>query len=154
MNHLPIRIGILSTGRMGKALLTALENHPQCTLSLPGTRENLGPLFEFSDVVIDFTTPEALSTHIDFSLKHKKPLVVGTTGLGFPHKRLLSSASSQIPLVVSSNMSIGITLLANFIEKAAHFLDEGYDIEISELHHRHKKRCSFRYIPHAGPSCG
>jgi 4-hydroxy-tetrahydrodipicolinate reductase len=140
MNHPTVRVGILgSTGRMGKALLAALENHSQCKLSLAGTRENSSLLFEASDVVIDFTTPEALPTHIEFGLKHKKPLVVGTTGLGLPHKSMLSSASSEIPLVVSSNMSIGITLLANFIEKAAYFLDEGYDIEISELHHRHKK---------------
>jgi len=134
------RVGILgSTGRMGQALLKALENHPQCTLGLAGTRQNPDAVFEASDVAIDFTMPEALAPHIHSSLKHNKPLVVGTTGLQPQHTALLSSASSKIPVVVAPNMSIGITLLAHFIEKAAHFLDEAYDIEIGELHHRHKK---------------
>lgn len=133
-------VGVLgSTGRMGQAILDALENHPRCALSIAGTRENLESLFEASDVVIDFTAPEALSTHLDLSLKHNKPLVIGTTGLQSHHKLICSSASSKIPLVVSSNMSIGIALLTSLVEKAAHFLDESYDIEIAELHHRHKK---------------
>jgi len=135
-----IRVGILgSTGRMGQALLKVLENHPLCTLGLAGTRHNLDAVFEASDVVIDFTMPEALVTHVHSSLKYTKPLVVGTTGLQPHHVALLATASSKIPLVVASNMSIGVTLLAHFIEKAAHFLDETYDIEIYELHHRHKK---------------
>ncbi len=135
-----IYVGVLgSTGRMGRAILEALENHPRCVLSMAGTRENLEPLFKTSDVVVDFTTPEALTAHIDLSLKYSKPLVIGTTGLHPHHKLIFSSASSKIPLVVSSNMSMGIALLTSFVEKAAHFLDESYDIEIMEVHHRHKK---------------
>jgi 4-hydroxy-tetrahydrodipicolinate reductase len=52
---------------------------------------------------------------------------------------LFSSAATKIPLVVSSNMSIGIALLTSFVEKSASFLNESYDIEIAEIHHRHKK---------------
>lgn len=135
-----ISVGILgSRGRMGQVLVKMLEDHPRCQLSVAGTRENVGSLFKSSDVVIDFTTANALSTHVNLSLNHKKPLVVGTTGLGPHHKQLFSSAATQIPLVVSSNMSIGITLLSSFIQKAGRLLDESYDIEIAELHHRHKK---------------
>jgi 4-hydroxy-tetrahydrodipicolinate reductase len=133
-------VGVLgSNGRMGQALLGALENHPRCSLSIAGTRNNTGSLFEGSDVVIDFTTPDALSTHVDLSITHKIPIIVGTTGLTNPHKKLLTSAATKIPLVVASNMSIGMTLLNNLVQKAAHLLDDSYDIEISELHHRHKK---------------
>lgn len=135
-----INIGVLgSTGRMGQAILEALGNHPRCTLSAPGSRDHAGRLFEASDVVIDFTSPDALSTHVNLGLKHKKPLVIGTTGLLPHHHQLTSSAATQIPLVVASNMSLGITLLTSFVEKAARYLDETYDVEIAELHHRHKK---------------
>jgi len=135
-----IYVGVLgSSGRMGQAIVEALENHPRCTLSVLGTRNNTDHLFEVSDVVIDFTSPEALSTHTNLGLKYQKPLVVGTTGLLPHHHQLTSSAATDIPLVVASNMSPGIALLRNFVEKAAHYLDETYDIEIAEMHHRHKK---------------
>lgn len=135
-----IHVGVLgSSGRMGQAILQALQNHPRCTLSVSGTRDNSDQLFKVSDVVIDFTSPESLEAHLNLSLDSKKPLVVGTTGLLPHHHQLTSSAATQIPLVVASNMSLGITLLRNFVEKAAHYLDETYDIEITELHHRHKK---------------
>lgn len=135
-----INIGVLgSSGRMGQAILEALKNHPRCRLSAPGNRDNADHLFQISDVVIDFTSPDALPTHVTLGLKHQKPLVIGTTGLQSQHHQLTSSAAAQIPLIVASNMSLGVTLLANLVEKAAHYLDETYDIEISELHHRHKK---------------
>jgi 4-hydroxy-tetrahydrodipicolinate reductase len=135
-----IQVGVLgSSGRMGQAILGALQNHPRCILSISGTRYNTNQLFKVSDVVIDFTSPEALETHLNLSLGYKKPLIVGTTGLLPHHHQLTTSAATQIPLVVASNMSPGIALLRNFVEKTAHCLDEAYDIEITELHHRHKK---------------
>jgi 4-hydroxy-tetrahydrodipicolinate reductase len=135
-----IHVGVLgSSGRMGQAIVEALKNHPHCTLSVSGTRDNTEQLFKGSDVIIDFTSPEALETHLNLSLDYKKPLVVGTTGLLPPHHQLTSSAAALIPLVVAANMSPGIALLRNFVEKAAHYLNETYDIEITELHHRHKK---------------
>lgn len=135
-----IYVGVLgSQGRMGQAILGVLENHPSCNLSIAGTRENVEPLFEASDVVIDFTSPDALSNHLNLALIHKKPLVIGTTGLQTHHENLLTSTARKIPLIVASNMSVGISILSNFVEIAARLLDESYDIEISELHHRHKK---------------
>jgi 4-hydroxy-tetrahydrodipicolinate reductase len=135
-----IHIGVLgSSGRMGRAILEALDANPRCELSHAGTRNNVDSLFKESDVVIDFTSPEALSNHVSLSLNHKKPLVIGTTGLKDNHNGLIMSASSQIPVVIAPNMSIGMTLLSTMVERAASFLDETYDIEIAELHHRHKK---------------
>lgn len=124
---------------MGKTLVNVLKNHPRCVLSIPGDRSNTACLFENSDAIIDFTSPDALSPHVTLGLTYKKPLVIGTTGLLPHHHQLISSATSQIPIVVDSNMSPGIALLAGFIEKTALYLDETYDIEISETHHRHKK---------------
>lgn len=135
-----IYVGVLgSTGRMGQTILNTLENHPRCSLSVAGNRENTSSLFEQSDVIIDFTSPETLSTHINLALQFKKPLVIGTTGFQQNHENILSAAASKIPMVVAANMSIGITLLSNLVQQAAHLLDETYDIEISEIHHRHKK---------------
>src|SRR4051812_48120735 len=107
-----IEVGILgSNGRMGQALVGELQNHPRCRLSLAGTRENMEPLFQGSDVVIDFTAPDALPIHLDLSLAHKKPMVIGTTGLDSAHRQNVSSAIAHIPIVFSPNMSVGITLL-------------------------------------------
>src|SRR4051812_43036973 len=97
-----VHVGVLgSTGRMGQAILVALGSHPRCRLSIAGTRNNLANVFENSDVVIDFTTADALVPHLDFSLSYKKPLVIGTTGLTPDHDRCLSQAAATIPLVVS-----------------------------------------------------
>lgn len=135
-----IYVGVLgSQGRMGKALLEALEHHPKCSLSIAGTRDNTTSVFEKSHVVIDFTSSDPLSNHIDLAISHNKPIVIGTTGLQLQHEKLISSAATKIPLVVASNMSIGMTILNSLVQKTASLLNETYDIEITELHHRDKK---------------
>jgi 4-hydroxy-tetrahydrodipicolinate reductase len=135
-----IAVGVLgSAGQMGRAILAALEAHSRCRLSVAGTRLNGVEVFQTSDVVIDFTTPDALIPHADFGRRFHKPLVIGTTGLTAEHTAHLQEAAKTIPLVVSPNMSIAVTLLANLVRQAAETLDKSYDIEISELHHRYKK---------------
>jgi 4-hydroxy-tetrahydrodipicolinate reductase len=135
-----IAVGVLgATGRMGQSILAALGAHPRCRLSVAGTRLNGGEVFQNSDVVIDFTTPDALIPHADFSRRFRKPLVIGTTGLTAEHEAYLHEVAKTVPLVVSPNMSIAVILLANLVRQAAEILDESYDIEISELHHRYKK---------------
>lgn len=135
-----IQVGVLgSTGRMGQEIIALLENHATCQLSAAGTRKNASSLFPLSDVLIDFTSPEALPLHLDLSLQHKNPLVVGTTGLTTHHHQLISTAAKHIPLFVSANMSFGIALLKQLTQKTAEILDNSFDIEISEIHHRHKK---------------
>ncbi len=135
-----IYVGVLgSTGRMGQTILNALQNHPRCRLSIAGRRDNVSSLFEQSDVIIDFTSPESLSTYINLAITLKKPLVIGTTGFQPKDEKTLSKAALKIPMVVAANMSVGITLLSNLVQQSANLLDETYDIEISEIHHRHKK---------------
>jgi 4-hydroxy-tetrahydrodipicolinate reductase len=135
-----IAVGVLgSTGRMGQAILAALEAHPRCQLSVAGTRLNAREVFQDSDAVINFTTPDALISHLDLSRRFHKPLVIGSTGLTVEHEAYLHEAAKTVPLVVSPNMSIAVTLLTNLVRQAAEILDESYDIEISELHHRYKK---------------
>ncbi|MBM3467945.1 MAG: 4-hydroxy-tetrahydrodipicolinate reductase [Alphaproteobacteria bacterium] len=137
-----INVGVLGiTGRMGKTMVDALENHPRCRLSEPNpsAREDLTSLFEKSEVVVDFTSAAALANHISLSLNQKKPLVIGTSGLQASHHQLISEAAKHIPLVIAPNTSVGITLLVSLVYKVAGLLDENYDIEITDVHHRYKK---------------
>ena len=94
---------------------------------------------EAADALIDFTHPTTLDKHLQAVLKNKTAYVVGTTGLTDKHIALLKAASRKIPVVQSPNMSIGVNLLFKIAEITAKALDEDYDIEIVEAHHRMKK---------------
>lgn len=92
-----------------------------------------------ADVVIDFTAPEATAEHARICADRGKALVVGTTGLSPEQKGELLGLSARIPMVVAPNMSVGVNLLLRLAAEAARVLGEGYDVEIVEAHHRHKK---------------
>jgi 4-hydroxy-tetrahydrodipicolinate reductase len=89
-------------------------------------------------VLIDFSSPQALPAHLDIAVGRGIPLVVGTTGLDDTHQTLLDDAASRIPLLQSANMSLGVNLLAHLVQQAASKLGPDWDIEIVEMHHRHK----------------
>lgn len=92
-----------------------------------------------ADVIIDFTHPSSLDLHIAAAIKNKTGLVVGTTGLAETHRKKLKVASKKIAIVQSPNISVGLNLLFKLTELAATVLDESYDMEISEIHHKLKK---------------
>ncbi len=92
-----------------------------------------------SDVVIDFSASANLKEVISSCLKFNKPVVVGVTGLTDAQKVELRSASGSIPVLFSPNMSIGVNLLFKLVELAAGVLQDEFDIEILDIHHRHKK---------------
>ncbi len=91
------------------------------------------------DVLIDFTHPSATLTHLKAALDSGANLVVGTTGLSDDLIRELEKASKKIGIVQSPNMSLGVNLLFDLVRQAASILDDSYDAEIVEVHHRHKK---------------
>lgn len=95
-------------------------------------------LFENSDTIIDFSSPQGTKSLLEFALNSPKPLVIGTTGLDDATNSLLSEVSKKMPIFYSTNMSLGVALLNRLIFDAARILD-GFDIEILEMHHRHKK---------------
>ncbi len=105
-----------------------------------GIPVSAGPeaVFAACDVVIDFTTPEATARHAALAVEHRTALVIGTTGLPAAFEAELAVASSHIALVVAPNMSLGVNLLLGLVEKVARTLDESFDIEVLEMHHRHK----------------
>lgn len=92
-----------------------------------------------SQVLIDFTHPSAADEHLEVALRFKIGLVLGTTGLSEKTLAALKKVSTQIPVLQSPNMSTGVNILFELVTKAAEILDERYDIEVSETHHKMKK---------------
>ncbi len=90
-------------------------------------------------VLIDFSSPAGTPAALEAAKKAGWGLVVGTTGLDAPTHEALRAASKKIPVVLSSNMSVGVNLLLTLVAQAAKSLGKDYDIEITEAHHRHKK---------------
>jgi 4-hydroxy-tetrahydrodipicolinate reductase len=90
------------------------------------------------DIVIDFSLPQACEMLLETAMKNPKPLVIGTTGLNTHQINLLKQASELMPVLYATNMSLGVALLNKLVYQASAAL-EGFDIEIVEMHHRHKK---------------
>jgi 4-hydroxy-tetrahydrodipicolinate reductase len=92
-----------------------------------------------TDVIIDFSTPEAADKTIEYCMSKDTALVLGTTGLSDSQKAKVKAASKKVPIIYGTNMSVGMNVLFNLIGKVATILGEEYDIEIVEQHHRFKK---------------
>ena len=133
-------IGIIgSAGRMGMAILAEIGARG---LTLAGGVDrhegDLAKLVPDSDVLIDFSSPMALAATLDACAGAGKPIVIGTTGLEAEHHRLIDEAARTIPVLQTGNTSLGVNLLAALVEEAARRLPDDWDIEIVEMHHRHK----------------
>ena len=95
-------------------------------------------VFETAQVVIDFTVPTASVVHADLAAARGVAMVLGTTGLSAEDGARIRAAAARAPIMWADNMSVGVTLLAELVERVARTLDPAYDIEIVEMHHRHK----------------
>ena len=147
-------------GRMGRALVEAVQESPDTVLAGATVRDGsqfvdadvgaiagLGVtgvlattvLDDSCDVIIDFTSVDALEANLQLATQLRRPLVVGTTGLSEAQKRLLSEAARQIPIVFAPNMSVGVNVLIDIVSRVAGLLGDDYDVEIIETHHRFKK---------------
>jgi 4-hydroxy-tetrahydrodipicolinate reductase len=158
-----MKIGIVGCGgRMGRMLIRQVLDTDGCELTAGSERpdspligEDMGaligvpaigaavepdpaPVFQRADAVIDFTLPEATERHADLARAHGTALVIGTTGLQDNHLAALEEAAAAAVVVKAPNFSIGVNLLFALTEKVAALLGEDYDVEIVELHHRHK----------------
>lgn len=101
--------------------------------------DNLSSLMEQGEVLIDFSAPESTLEHLRTVVRHRRAIVIGTTGFSSVQLEELKSLALQIPCVLSPNMSVGINLICKVIGEMARTLGEDYDIEIIEAHHRLKK---------------
>jgi len=129
-----------SKGRMGKALVACAPNFRE--LEIVGQidqGDDLGAVIDRGDAVVDFSSHTATTGVAEVCAKHKKALVIGTTGhtdTGTFEVRLLKA---QIPIVWASNFSTGVNTLFWLTRKAAEILGPDFDLEIIEMHHRLKK---------------
>jgi 4-hydroxy-tetrahydrodipicolinate reductase len=82
--------------------------------------------------------PAALKTNIAACVAAGKPLLIGTTGLAAAHHEIIDEAAKSIAVLQTGNTSLGVNLLAALVREAAQRLGDDWDIEIVEMHHRHK----------------
>jgi 4-hydroxy-tetrahydrodipicolinate reductase len=160
---MPVRIAIAGAGgRMGRMLIEAVLADPQAQLvaaldqpGSPAIGQDAGAalgrvtgvavsgdaataLAGGVDVLIDFTRPEGTMAHLALARRHGVKLVVGTTGFTPEQKAAIGAAAQDIGIVFAPNMSVGVNVLVKLVEAAAAALDDRYDAEVYEVHHRHK----------------
>lgn len=107
------------------------------SLGIKAGSDALG-LFRVADAVIDFSAPAASVGHAKIAAATGKALVIGTTGLDAAQESALKQAARKAPILWAPNMSVGVNLLLELVREAAAQLGPDYDIEILEMHHRHK----------------
>ena len=90
-------------------------------------------------VVVDFTSPEASLATAGAAARHGNPVVVGTTGFSPEQRRELEEYAAASPVFWSPNMSVGINVLLKVLPELTRLLGDSYDVDIVELHHKHKK---------------
>lgn len=161
----PVRIGITgAAGRMGRMVIQTVLDAADGSVALHGAIASEGSaaigqdagllagrpacgiivsddpvqLFATADAVIDFTRPEASVRFSALAAQGKAVLVTGTTGFSAEQLAALGRAARHTPVIQSFNMSLGVNLLAALVRQAARALDAGWDIEVVEMHHRHK----------------
>jgi 4-hydroxy-tetrahydrodipicolinate reductase len=158
-----LRIAIAgASGRMGRMLIEAVLADPQARLAAaldvpgsPALGQDAGAplgrstgvavradadaaLAQGVDVLIDFTRPEGTLAHLALAQRHGVCVVIGTTGFTPEQKAAIGAAAQRVGVVFAPNMSVGVNVLAKLVEAAAAALDERYDAEVWEMHHRHK----------------
>jgi 4-hydroxy-tetrahydrodipicolinate reductase len=101
--------------------------------------DKLSDIISGCDVIIDFTSTASTLQHLKLAAENKKAMVIGTTGFEKEQIEIIKKASSEIPVVLAPNMSVGVNLLLKVLHDVARTLGDDYDIEIVEAHHRLKK---------------
>ena len=129
-----------SRGRMGQALIACAARNP--ALQVVGTvdvGDNLETFLPDASAVIDFTLHDATLNVARVCAKWSMPLVIGTTGHTDDEKAAIRQACAPIPVVWATNFSTGVNTLFWLTRKAAEILGPNFDLEVVEMHHRHKK---------------
>ena len=150
-----------SGGRMGRTLIEAVLAAPDAELAAalehPGSPfigKDAGELLGSpcgvaisadidaalgkADCLIDFTRPEGTLQHLAACLRLGVHLVIGTTGFSVEQKQAIEEAARDIPIVFAPNMAVGVNAVFKLLDVAARILNQGYDVEVIEAHHRHK----------------
>ena len=158
----PVRVAVAgASGRMGRMLIEALAAADDLALSgaldVPGSPAIGQDACAFSgkhsgvpvtaelrsglagaQVLIDFTRPEGTMAHLALCRELGVNAVIGTTGFSTEQKAQIAEHAKHIAIMMAPNMSVGVNVVLRLLDVAARALNEGYDIEIIEAHHRHK----------------
>ena len=130
-----------AAGRMGKMLTALADAEPElevvAKVDVADGFDKTWP--EGTEAVIDFSFHSAVPGFIAAAAAQAVAYILGTTGLAPDEQAAVDEAARRIPVVQSGNYSLGVNLLLNLVEKAAKALGPGYDVEVVEMHHRHKK---------------
>ena len=133
------RIGIIgSEGRMGQALVQAIEAAGHELAGGADKGEDVAGLADRSDALLDFSAPGALESNLHAAIGAGVPILVGTTGLEDSHQTAIDNAARVVPVLQTGNTSLGVTLLAHLVREAASRLGPEWDVEVLEMHHRMK----------------
>lgn len=127
-------------GRMGQALIQCAALDPE--LEVVGTvdlEDDVNPVIKAADVVIDFSFHSATRAIAEKAAAEGTPIVIGTTGHSEADIKAIRALSNTIPMVWASNYSTGVNTLFWLTRKATEILGEGFDLEVIEMHHRHKQ---------------
>src|SRR5438445_9838617 len=149
-------------GRMGRALTRAIAESKGAVLAgaleAPGSEllgkdagvlaglpandiklsADLWAMSKDADGILDFTVPAATIANVAIAAQRGLVHVIGTTGLSGSDDAVIKSVTNRAVVVQSGNMSLGVNLLAALVKRVAQSLDEGFDIEIVEMHHKAK----------------
>ncbi|AFP84949.1 4-hydroxy-tetrahydrodipicolinate reductase [secondary endosymbiont of Ctenarytaina eucalypti] len=159
----PVRIAVAGAGgRMGRQIIQAVVESKQTVLGAVLSRpssglcgldagelakigalgviitSDLSAVKKDFDIFIDFTRPATSLIYLDFCRRHHKGIVIGTTGFSNEQKETINAASKETSIVFAANFSVGGNLMLKLLEKVALVIGEEADIEILDVHHRHK----------------
>src|SRR5579872_7313443 len=150
-----INVGIIGiTGRMGTLLAKTINSSKEYRTQWGYARnkerladpnfslvENLPSLFQKCDVIVDFSMGEGIENTLQAAKANPKPLIICSTGweLTSTVQQLLETVAAKVPVVIAPNTSIGACLQLYLAKTLARILPAGFDIDIHEKHHRHKK---------------
>jgi 4-hydroxy-tetrahydrodipicolinate reductase len=157
------RIGVTgAAGRMGRMLIETIINDKDCEITAAleqsssgllgvdvgelcgltpqgvNLKDDLESVIDEIDVLIDFSVPSATSYHSQVCAQAQKAIVIGTTGFTVEQKDTMLSLSSETRICISTNYSVGVNLCFKLLEQATKVMGNDADIEIVEMHHRHK----------------
>jgi 4-hydroxy-tetrahydrodipicolinate reductase len=128
-----------SKGRMGQALIACAERMDGIEVAAGvDMGDDLASVIDSADAVIDFTLKDATLAVAKTCAAKKKALVIGTTGHEDDERAAIVALKSEIPIVWASNFSTGVNTLFWLTRKAAEILGPDFDLEVVEMHHRHK----------------
>lgn len=158
-----MRLAVIgAAGRMGRTLVSTIQSTEGCRVAGGTERagsefvgQDLGPLaglpelgvtitddplelFTQIEGIIDFSTPAATLEHAELAAQARIVHVIGTTGMSEEDEKKLKAASRHSRIIKAGNMSLGVNLLTALVRKVAAALDEDFDIEVVEMHHKHK----------------